>query len=248
VYLSEMSDVAFAPDPIRIADLATPIPGGTGSFTGFTAVSSSLGHTAFLGTGSGGQAGIYLASVLTKVIAVGDTLEGKVVSALHLGRDGLDGDRLAFGASFTDGTEGVFVTRVAVSPFAAFQAKVEIDRRRRPNRDAFEVQARFTLGAGSNGVNIATEAVSLQLTGGRGTFAITIPAGSFKQDEQGQWKFAGVIDGVRLGAVVRPLLHGGFELLAVGDRADLTGLANPLTITLAIGDDGGSTTVRARFN
>lgn len=52
------------------ADLSTAIPEGAGTFTSFAALSASAGHTAFLGLGVGGQKGIYLASALTKVIAV----------------------------------------------------------------------------------------------------------------------------------------------------------------------------------
>jgi hypothetical protein len=106
-------------EPCRhIADLTTAIPEGTGTFTGFTAVSASLGHTAFLGLGTNGQAGIYVASTLKKVIAVGDRLTGKVVAGLRFGRDGMVGNRLGFTATFTDGSEGVFVTEVDASLFS----------------------------------------------------------------------------------------------------------------------------------
>ena len=108
LYLSDVSNPQTPTDPCKVADLTTAIPGGTGTFTGFSAVSTSLAHTAFLGQGANGQAGIYLASALTKVIAVGDMLEGKVITALHLGRNGLDGDRLAFAATFADGSQGVY--------------------------------------------------------------------------------------------------------------------------------------------
>ncbi len=100
------------------ADRMTVIPGGTGTFTGFTSVSASLGHTAFLGLGTNGQAGIYVASTLKKVIAVGDQLTGKVVAGLRFGRDGLVGNRLGFTATFADGSEGVFVTEVDASMFS----------------------------------------------------------------------------------------------------------------------------------
>ena len=112
VYLSEVTDVAVPPNPTKVADLTTAIPGGTGNFTGFSAVSTSLGHTAFLGHGSDDQAGIYLASTLTKVIAVGDTLAGQVVTELRLGQFALDGQRLGFAATFADGSQGVFVFTV----------------------------------------------------------------------------------------------------------------------------------------
>lgn len=53
------------PDPIKIADLATPIPDGVGNFTGFALIPSNPrvnGQTvAFIGLGSEGQQGIYVA-------------------------------------------------------------------------------------------------------------------------------------------------------------------------------------------
>jgi len=118
-------DSAIPSDPVRIADLATLIPGGTGSFTGFNAVSVSSEHTAFLGLGGTGQKGIYLASTLSKVIAVGDRLAGKTVTDLRFGRDGLSGIHLAFTAHFADGSEGVFAVQVATYPFAGFFAPVD---------------------------------------------------------------------------------------------------------------------------
>ena len=101
-----------------VADLNTPIPGGTGNFTGFVpgnpvvpADPSISGDTvAFVGFGSGGQKGIYLNSAFFfKVAAVGDTLDGKTVSDLRFGRSGLgDAHSISFGADFTDGSQGVY--------------------------------------------------------------------------------------------------------------------------------------------
>jgi hypothetical protein len=79
-------DSANAANPLRqVANLSTRIPDGTGTFTSFSAVSLSARHTAFLGLGGGGQQGIYLASSLSKVIAKGDKIGGKTVTALRMG-------------------------------------------------------------------------------------------------------------------------------------------------------------------
>jgi uncharacterized delta-60 repeat protein len=113
-------DLATPVDPCQpIANLTTTIPGGMGTFAGFDAVSASLGHVAFLGQGASGQAGIYVASTLQKGIAAGDILTGKVVTELRFGRQGLDGNRLAFGATFADGSQGVFVVDVDLPANAA---------------------------------------------------------------------------------------------------------------------------------
>jgi uncharacterized delta-60 repeat protein len=108
-------DLSIPTDPCTpVATLATAIPGGAGTFTGFGAVATSRTHAAFLGRGVSGQEGIYVASTLQKVVATGDPLAGRTVAALRFGRDGLDANRLAFNASFTDGTEGVFVATLGL--------------------------------------------------------------------------------------------------------------------------------------
>jgi hypothetical protein len=59
IYLWPPAPVA-PPNPIRVADLATLIPGGVGSFTAFTPspLISGLDVT-FVGSGAGGQSGVY---------------------------------------------------------------------------------------------------------------------------------------------------------------------------------------------
>ena len=247
VYLIPAGNGAIPSDPLKVADLTTAIPGGAGLFTGFTAVSTSLGHTVFLGQGSNGQAGLYLASTPRKLIAVGDTLAGRMVSSLRLGRDGFDGNRVAFIAGFTDGTEGVFLTTVNPS-FAVFDALVQIEKSSRAKAGQFDVDARFILGAGSNGLDLAKDSVSLQLSGGTGAFSITVPAGSFITNKSGASKFSGMIAGVTLEAIIHRSGAQAFEIALEGKGANLAGLANPLTVTLTIGDDSGRTTVRGLFD
>ncbi len=118
VYLATLDQAGTPGDPLKVADLATPIPQGVGRFTGFEALSASTGHLAILGVGESGQKGIYLASILSKLIAVGDTLGGKTVADLRLGRFALDGNTLSFAARFTDGSEGIYAADVALLRFA----------------------------------------------------------------------------------------------------------------------------------
>ena len=139
---------------------------------------------------------------------------------------------------------------IQIQPFAAFHARVEIEDERHERK--FEVKATFILGANSNGIYPLTEEVSFQV----GAFSWTIPAGSFTQEKKGRFKrdkkerfkFEGVINGVALEAVIRPLGGGRFEFKAEGEGADLRGTANPVQVSLTIGDDGGDMiTVRAKF-
>jgi hypothetical protein len=108
VYALSFGGGSCAPAPAAIADRSTSIPQGLGAFTGFEVVSTSGGHTAFLAAGSGGQKGIYLASTLTKIVDLSDTLTGAPLLDLRFDRAGLSGNRLGFSASFTDGSQAVF--------------------------------------------------------------------------------------------------------------------------------------------
>jgi hypothetical protein len=125
----------------RLADLHTPIPQGTGNFasllnSGVPSVSISGSTVAFRGLGSNGQDGIYYSSLnggaLTKVVAAGDMLDGRVISSLSLGPHGLDGSVIAFEAFFNNGSSGVYATvlpvpepslilGLAATAFGAFQ-------------------------------------------------------------------------------------------------------------------------------
>jgi hypothetical protein len=138
--------------------------------------------------------------------------------------------------------EGAFAAETH-RPFATFNAKVDIDI----EDGEIDMRATFTLGAGSNGFDPSKEAVRLQATGGSGGYSVTIPAGSFKTERGGEFKLQGTINRVKLDASVRPARNGAFEFEVETEGANLKGFANPVTLTLIIGDDGGSTTVRAEI-
>jgi hypothetical protein len=129
-------------------------------------------------------------------------------------------------------------------PFATFNLpKMDIDI----EDGEVDMLATFTLGAGSNGIDLAKDAVSLQVTGRSGAYSVTIPAGSFKAQRGGAFKFLGTINRVKLDAEFRPLASGGFEFEVETAGANLKGFSNPVTVNFAIGDDGGSKTVKAEI-
>jgi hypothetical protein len=69
----------------------------------------------------------------------------------------------------------------ATTPFLAFGAVLNIDFGSAPNTDAFTLGTTFTLSSTAPAFNPLTQAVTLQI----GTFAVTIPAGSFYQTGKG---------------------------------------------------------------
>jgi hypothetical protein len=140
------------------------------------------------------------------------------------------------------GGEDAFVAKLAsLVPFAASSAKLEIKAGPPPG---FDLTESFTLAASSTGINPLTQNVTLQI----GTFSVTIPAGSFKQNPNRTFVFQGVINGVSLQVQVVLLGNNSFAFKAQGTGVNLTGLTNPVTVVLTIGNDSGSTTVTAQFN
>jgi uncharacterized repeat protein (TIGR03803 family) len=130
---------------------------------------------------------------------------------------------------------------VPVIPFAAFGAKLAIQFGTTPNHDFFEMGSSFTLGSASNGINPAAERVTLQI----GTFAVTIPPGSFTGKGFGPFYFAGTISGVALDVVIAPEGTKRYALRAGTRNTNLTGTVNPVPVTLTIGDDSGTISVTA---
>jgi hypothetical protein len=126
-------------------------------------------------------------------------------------------------------------------PFSAFKAKLAIQFGKTPGQDFFEIRSELTLGRKSNGIKPPSEAVTLRV----GTFTITIPPGSFKGTGFGPFFFVGMVNGVNLEAVIFPTGAKRFAFLAAAQNANLTGTKNPVTVTLAIGDDTGTTSVNA---
>ena len=104
------------PPPIKVADLFTAVPGGLGNFSSFGSVAIDPGTVVFEGYSEGGtRKGLYtdFGGTLSKLIATGDTLGGRVVSGLRFGPRGFNNHQAAFAADFTDGTHAVFTATLS---------------------------------------------------------------------------------------------------------------------------------------
>ncbi|MGI8770235.1 MAG: choice-of-anchor Q domain-containing protein [Acidobacteriaceae bacterium] len=123
-------------------------------------------------------------------------------------------------------------------PFASFRAELGIFGGRYPG---FALESVLTLGSTSDGVQPATEAVTLQV----GSYTVTIPAGSFHRLRNGSYLYSGTIHGVRLGAVLVPLGRNRYSFDAAATPVNLSTSPNPVTVMLMIGNDSGTTTVNA---
>jgi hypothetical protein len=110
-------------------------------------------------------------------------------------------------------------------------------------RPTFVLRELFTLGAVSNGINPLTQNLTLQI----GTFSVTIPPGSFKQITMRIYVFQVVINGVDLRVQILALSNTIYALAAEGKNVNLSGLTNPVTVVLTIGNNRGSTVATAQF-
>lgn len=128
-----------------------------------------------------------------------------------------------------------FVLKIGGSTFVAFDAKLEIELQ----KNEFEMKAIVALAADSNGIAPLSEEVTLHV----GTFAATIPAGSFVQGKKNRFRFEGFVGAAQLEAIVRLLQGGTFEFRVEAKGADLTGTVSPVAVALSIGDDSGSASV-----
>jgi hypothetical protein len=99
-----------------IAQTGDPAPGG-GTFSGFGQnVSIDGGEVAFSGAGSG-FSGLFVSgqSGLCRVIDTNNTLAGKDVTQLFMGRDSYAVGMLGFRAVFSDGSRGIYLAKAPQS-------------------------------------------------------------------------------------------------------------------------------------
>jgi 6-phosphogluconolactonase len=141
-------------------------------------------------------------------------------------------------------------------PCETFQAKVEIDEDR---KTSFRGGGFCRLGKTSDGIDPVSESVEFQV----GTFSVTIPAGSFREEGKHTFKFHGWINDVDLKITIDQVdRHDHMDRKDHDKRKDhdegndylftaegrghiLSGVSNPVAVGLTIGDDEGSTTVNA---
>lgn len=100
----------------------TPVPGGSGFFTGLRQASLSHGRVVFWGLGSQGEEGIYLyaGGLLEKIIAVGDPLGGSTVLDLFAyGHEGYADGYAVFQADLANGVKGLYRADLTAVPLPA---------------------------------------------------------------------------------------------------------------------------------
>jgi len=77
-----------------------------------------------------------------------------------------------------------------------------------------------------------------------GSFSASFPAGSFKPIYLGQYAFQGIINGVTMQFRIAALSATRYAFALDAKGSNLAGQSTPLSVTLTIGDDSGTTTAR----
>ncbi len=126
------------------------------------------------------------------------------------------------------------VFKIAFSfPFSSFRAK--LDTTAGP-RKGFQLQAFFTQGTGAPAIDPVAQGMTLTV----GTYTVTIPPGSFHQTKKGWFVYQGTIGGVTLAIRISQTGASSYELQVDASGVDLTMLTNPVTLTLALGNNNGT--------
>ncbi len=143
------------------------------------------------------------------------------------------------------GGDDAFVAKITLSiPFSQFSAKLAILGGPPPG---FNLNASFTLGPGGS-INLLTNPVTLQVGPPATGYSVTIPPGSFRLVGNGQhYVFSGTIGGASLAVNVTPVTPTSYSFRASVSGPNLTALTNPVSVTLTIGSNTGTTSVTASF-
>jgi hypothetical protein len=140
------------------------------------------------------------------------------------------------------GPASVAIASSSTTPFKEFLVEAAIDEDR---KTSFHVEGFFTLGKGTDGIYpLFSEAVTLQV----GSYSVTVPSGSFKERDRFEYLFEGEINGVDVKIGIYHIIGNDYIFTAEGRGDILSGVANPVTVGMAIGDDEGSATVKARID
>jgi trimeric autotransporter adhesin len=135
------------------------------------------------------------------------------------------------GTNINQGVAYVFSNSMPFSSFDVGHLKITLGP-----PSSFDLNSSFILGGPSDGINPVTEPVRLQI----GTMSLTIPPGSFQQNKNGDYSFSGVVDDSSVDVLIQDQGANAYAFKVKCDYANLTGTANPVVVTLAIGDDSGA--------
>ena len=124
-------------------------------------------------------------------------------------------------------------------PFSNFKpVSLQIQLGKKPG---FTLDASFTLGSASKGIDPLTQPVTLAIENN----IITIPAGLFERGPLASYVYRGAIHGTELYFSIAPEDDNSYKVMANGLPVEWGAIRNPVVLSLIVGDNNGSTSVRA---
>jgi hypothetical protein len=173
--------------------------------------------------------------------AAGNAIQGKSVALSADGRTavvGGNGDAVIDDAA----TGAAWVFAKPIIGFSSFLVKLKLASGISRNTDQFDINSNFTLGPDTKGIDPAKQIVTIKI----GASSTTLPVGSFKfHENQDFYTYSGLIGIMRLDAIFKRTADKIYTFQAKAHGADLSGTTNPVSVTLAVGDDSGTATVMA---
>jgi hypothetical protein len=163
----------------------------------------------------------------------GDYMQMKAINFCFDGS--FTGNGAIFGRPFANNDPIFFRACVPPVPFSAFTAKLTISS----FQPLFNLRSNFTLGATSNGIHPLLETVTIQIN----NFTLAIPPGSFTQTAPGNFAFSGVVGGLNVNASLVQTGPSSYTFHGTANP-NLVKTKNPATVTLMIGNDAGTASVR----
>jgi sugar lactone lactonase YvrE len=166
--------------------------------------------------------------------ALPGTLSGQPLGVAVIGANQL--------AITTNSSEVLGVNLAPASvPMTTFSPSLVATLSPAPNRFVFT--SSLTLGTNGAPFNPASDSVLLQF----GPVSLTIPANSF-QPASGGYAFQGVLGGMTVMANVQPQGGGRYQVIINATGASLSGLANPVKMSLTLGSNVGTKTITASIS
>lgn len=111
------------------------------------------------------------------------------------------------------------------------------------NSNRFNFTSSVTLGANGQLFDPAADIVSLEF----GSVTVTIPAGSF-QPASGGYTFSGQIGSVTVSANIQAQGAGRYRVGINGSGANQSGITNPVSVTLKLGNNTGTKSITATIS
>ena len=143
-------------------------------------------------------------------------------------------------SSSTMSSYGTVFALIMTVPFSYMDARVNINSGPPP---AFNLKSDFTLGSGAAALNPYTQSLTVSI----GSFAMTFPAGSFRTLGSGTYAYSGTVSGASVNVKLNPQGSNSYTVQISGSGVDLSTLANPVTVSITMGNNTGSTQVTANI-